>query len=467
MAAPQHRAVIVGSGPCGMTVALRLARQGWAATLVDRDPSTPPESLGRPDVQAWDRSGVAQFHQPHAIRARFLAELGAGLPDVLDALYAAGADRVDLPGGLTAACCRRSTLDMVMRRAVDAEPGITMVEGNAAAVEHADGRVTGLRLRSGEVLAADLVVDAAGRRSKLTEEFTGEDLDESSEEVYTSRTYRLRPGAGAPPPRSPMPRDAMVAMSDAFSAIVFPHDDDTFSVTFARLPEDDGLAALRHEKAFDVAVSQIPLTADWTDPQRSEPISGVQVMAGLRNTYRTLREDAPLGLHAIGDSLSTTNPQWGRGLSLAVAAGMRLADVVIAGPEDPRSWREAMVAWQEEELRGWFDDGNELDRARTAVWRGNLRGGPGGPPPGGAPGGPPKYAFLAAANADPVIAGAVLRHMHMVVSPAGLMDVAPRVGKMFADGWRPGAGQAPVAPRRADLVEMLLPVARESEAVGV
>jgi 2-polyprenyl-6-methoxyphenol hydroxylase-like FAD-dependent oxidoreductase len=81
--------VVAGAGISGSTAALALARQGHRVQVVDRDGAARPPDLGA--AAAWERRGVAQFHQPHAFLARLHAELAAGLPDVLAALYAHGA----------------------------------------------------------------------------------------------------------------------------------------------------------------------------------------------------------------------------------------------------------------------------------------------------------------------------------------------------------------------------------------
>ena len=74
---------IIGSGPVGMTAALLLAR-AHRVTLVDRDPGPVP---GRP----WSRVGVMQFHLPHGFRSQCRNLLLDHLPDVLEAILAAGA----------------------------------------------------------------------------------------------------------------------------------------------------------------------------------------------------------------------------------------------------------------------------------------------------------------------------------------------------------------------------------------
>jgi len=82
------------AGVCGLTAGVLLGRDGHDVTVLERDPAPVPKS---PD-DAWDhwaRTGVAQFRQPHYVLPRARHILDAELPDVRDALLAAGAFRFD------------------------------------------------------------------------------------------------------------------------------------------------------------------------------------------------------------------------------------------------------------------------------------------------------------------------------------------------------------------------------------
>lgn len=71
---------------------------------------------------------------------------------------------------LTMLMSRRSTIDWVLRRAILAEPGVTLCRGvRVVGLVAAPGKlphVTGVRTDQGDV-AADLVIDATGRRSPI------------------------------------------------------------------------------------------------------------------------------------------------------------------------------------------------------------------------------------------------------------------------------------------------------------
>src|SRR3954463_11572914 len=96
--------VIAGGGICGLGTALLLARSGHDVTLLERDPAPRPSS---PDAawERWERTGVAQFRQPHNFMPGLRLLLEAELHDVQDALVNTRPVRFDLvnplPPGFT------------------------------------------------------------------------------------------------------------------------------------------------------------------------------------------------------------------------------------------------------------------------------------------------------------------------------------------------------------------------------
>ncbi len=144
--------------------------------------------------------------------------LDAELPDVLEALEDAGAlrfdpiaaampptiaDRAPRPGDerFVTWTGRRSTIEQVVARAAEAEPGVEIRRGviaTALETRRIDGRVhvTAVRTDDGERLAADLVVDAMGRGStlpKLLAAAGGDPVHEESEDsgfLYYTRFFR-------------------------------------------------------------------------------------------------------------------------------------------------------------------------------------------------------------------------------------------------------------------------------------
>src|SRR4051794_23578332 len=176
------RIVVLGAGVCGLATAMMLARDGHDVTVLERDPAPVPESAAEA-WEGWARTGVSQFRQAHYLHARVSRVLEQRLPDVRDALLAAGAVPINPLGRLppeagderlSTITARRTTLEHVFARAAEAEPRVEVRRGtavaslaarNGTAVPH----VTGVHAEGGEEIAADLVVDAMGRRSRLPE----------------------------------------------------------------------------------------------------------------------------------------------------------------------------------------------------------------------------------------------------------------------------------------------------------
>src|SRR6476659_10359003 len=155
------RVAIAGAGPTGLDTSLALARRGHTV-VVDRDTGPTPDGQ-------WRRAGVMQFHHPHAFRSQVVNALRAEAPEVLDALFAAGAEPAvlpDLSARVIGLRCRRMTFERALRAAVVAAPGVALHHGHADEVLVEHGRAAGVRV-DGQRVDADLVLDASGRAGRL------------------------------------------------------------------------------------------------------------------------------------------------------------------------------------------------------------------------------------------------------------------------------------------------------------
>ncbi len=347
---------MIGGGMAGLLAALVLARDGHKVTVYERDDTELPETADEA-FDHWNRRGAAHARQSHALLARLRRFLRERAPDVLDALLEQGAtelsierilppditDRVPRPGDeeLVILCCRRLTIEWVLRRAVADEPGIRWRGGTAVAGLLADGgEVGGLRLGDGTEVTADLTVVAGGRNSPVLDWIAelggavqpGEEQSEAGI-VYLSRFYRLREGKELPV----LTKTGASGDLGYLAFAGFYGDNQTFSITFGIPTGDRALLALRDESAWEAAIRTLVPLEPWTEDGLADPISGVESMARLENRIRRFVVDgepvAP-GLVVIGDAAVSTNPWYGKGCSSAGIAAEALSGAVAQHGRD-------------------------------------------------------------------------------------------------------------------------------------
>ena len=437
------RVAIIGAGPTGLFTAVALARRGHDVSVVDRDPG--PNEHGW-----WPRAGVMQFHHPHAYRLQVIEALQAEIPEVWDALLAAGAVPVYAPGqpGLPITLrCRRSVFETVLRSQASAAPRVRLIQALATGVAHERGRATGVRLGN-RILPADLVLDTSGRAGRLSRSLRAA-APESADcgLAYVSRQYRLRRGAQEGPTNAP---PGLITVYPGYIAIVFPHDNRTFSALIAQASTDRDLAALRGFAAFEAATRAIPPLAIWTDPRRSRPITPVLRGGHLYNGYRGQRNHAGQialpGLIALGDAVCTTNPSLGRGIATSFLQAQRLVSLLDEPGTDFDEVALAFDDWCTEHIKPWFADHVDADADRQRRWAGGdvdisrpL----------------PSDLILAAAEAYPEFSSTIMPYFMMRALPSSLNAIEPRVREVYASGWRPAMPEGPTRSELADVIAQI------------
>jgi flavin-dependent dehydrogenase len=468
--------VVIGGGIGGLSAALFLARRGHPVTVLERDPAPPPATLD--GVPAWVRRGTPQAGQSHAFVARCRQLLAQEAPDVLDALRHAGAAEIDLntspPPTLESApvpdvdlvvlAARRAVFEWVLRRAVEAEAAVTVRAGAPAVgllTEPGAGgvpAVRGVALEDGSTLAAGTVIDAGGRRSMVAGWLQEAGATLPDELVipcgiaYCSRFFRRRSAGPAPP----LNRGYVAGGSfDGYSCLVFPADNETFSVTFGILPEDRELRGLHDDRGFLAAARSIPEVAEWVGADHAEPLSGVATMRGLENRFRPMVErgrPAALGILTVGDAACITNPAHTRGSTLAVASGLAAARAVDEH-DDTDSRALAVDAELHAVCEPLFWDSAEQDGTRLERWRRPAPARTARPPRPACDRVTNAEANLAAQR-DPVVWRAFTRAQQLLEPPAAVLrhpDTVARVRAVLESGWRP---PAPPAPSHDELVAL-------------
>lgn len=435
------KVVVVGAGPVGLYSAIMLARRGHQVDVVDRDPG--------PEHAEWRRRGVMQFRHPHFFRHLVRQTLLDTAPDVWDALVAAGGIPCRLPGMpelMTNLQCRRSTFEQTLRATAAGEPRASLRTGHADRIVAERGRVAGVVV-DGATVDADLVIDASGRAGRLADEWRPAGEGGPCGFSYVSRMYRAtRPEDVAELKSNGVP---LGKLYDGYLVIVFPQDAGTLSALIVRASDDDGLAQLREPAKFDAAMRAVPHLARWTDPDGFEPITDVMPGGGLTNTYA--RQPRLPGLLSVGDSVCTTNPAAGRGVSLGWQQAGALIAMLAEDGRDPAATAQRFEGWCDEQIRPWYEDHVYWDATLLSRFRGadidlDAR--------------IPSDVICAAGAVDPEIMPAAGPYMGMIALPSILRSVEERARTVLRTGWRPPLGEGPTRDALVELIGAATPLAR-------
>jgi 2-polyprenyl-6-methoxyphenol hydroxylase-like FAD-dependent oxidoreductase len=407
--------------------------------VIDRD-------RGPDGGQRWDRRGVMQFHHPHFFRQQVADALLAEMPEVWHGLLAAGAQPATVPGqpGVPAGLhCRRLTFERVLRSAARAQPGVMLRTGHVDEICGQRGRVTGVRAGGGWV-DADLVIDAGGRAGRLTRALRAPADGGDCGISYVSRQYQLLLGAPHGPVNMPF---GVLVTYPGYLAAAFLHDNRIVSALIARASADRPLAALRSPAAFDAATEAIPALAAWTGPAQARPITPVLPGGRLYNSYRgqlnRAGQVALAGLICVGDSVCTTNPQAGRGVTTSLLQARQLIRLLDEHPADLTSCSLAFDHWCTGHIKPWFDDHVRWDTDLIRRWSGHdvdltrpL----------------PSDLIVAAVQADPELIRVVGPYQAMLTLPGSLDAAQARAREIYASGWRP---PIPPGPSRQELAALV------------
>lgn len=468
------RIVVIGGGVGGLTSAMLLARDGHEVTLLERDEAPPPES---PDDAwfNWERRGINQFRMIHFFAPRFRALLDTELPDVIAEAEALGALRYnpmrvvpeEMIGGyrdtddqFEAVTARRPVMEVALSRACARTPGLEVRRGVAVSALLTDGEaatgvpnVVGVRTDAGEELRADLVVDAAGRRSSLPAMLTAigarapeEELEDSGF-MYYGRHFRSSDG------EIPPLLCGILTPWGTLSTLTLPADNGTYGLGVITSAKDSALRKLKDLDTWMRTWRSFPLVAHWAD---GEPLDDeVAIMAKIEDRHRSFVVDgSPVatGVLAVADSWACTNPSLGRGASIGLIHAVALRDLLrIASIDVPmelaQRWHEVTDATVEPYYRATL----EFDRHRLGEIDAGIEGKTYDP-------GDPQYeisqAWAAAAPKDPdLFRGllstlAVIENPETVLAQPGLLEKIVELGS----GWR---DEPTLAPTREELLTIV------------
>lgn len=347
-----EHAVVLGASMAGLLAASALAPLSRRVTLVERD-LLPREGGAAGSVP---RRGVPQGSHLHVLLPGGLYAIERLLPGTIEALTSAraillddGADhRMNVGGGRVRldllgrswlfVGATRPLIERVVRDRLLALDNVRICGGRRVEGLAADGsgrEVSGVRLapvgedRGAETLSADVVVDATGRGSRVARWLEQIGYAAPSEERmqvdvrYTTRLFR-RNGTGpggslgvivAPLPGAPRSGSSVAVEGGRWLVTLG-------GLAGERAPSDvDGFRAyagsLWSRDLYDLIADAEPL---------GDAVTGAYP-ANVRHRFDRLAR-FPERLIVIGDALCSTNPIYGRGISIAALEAEMLAAVL-------------------------------------------------------------------------------------------------------------------------------------------
>lgn len=335
-------AVVIGGSVAGMLAARVLADHFARVTVIERD-----RFSAQPDF----RAGAPHARHPHGLLVRGQQIMEQLFPKLTAELLAQGAVPVNLGRDLAlvigesavrpfetelvALFFSRPLLEHTLRARLCALPEVTMRTGCEAIgllTDHAGHRVMGVRVRPRgegnqpeEQLHADLVIDAAGRGSRLPvwlpelgypapEETT---IDAAA--GYSTRLYRFPSGV--------TPWKALYCMPQAPNqrrgCLMMQMEDERWMVTLTSMDGDYPPTDAADYLAFAATVPVPGFAAMLAQAEPlTEPYGYRNIANRLRHYERLPRR--PEGLLAIGDSVYALNPVYGQGMTVAAIGALTL-----------------------------------------------------------------------------------------------------------------------------------------------
>ncbi|MFV2103397.1 FAD-dependent oxidoreductase [Micromonospora sp. LOL_024] len=338
-----EKAVVIGGSVAGMLAARVLSDHAESVVVIDRD-----------DLHGTDgRPGVPQGTQLHALlpggflqlerlfpgfREQALARGAVEAPPPARRNYLDGRLKVVVPGDADSLAGSRPLLESLIRQQVLRLPNVKTITGRATGLVF-DGAVTsGVRHDVGGAVGiehADLVVDAMGRSSRLSEW-----LEETGWERPAMRrmTVNLNYATALFRRRQAHPEHAVVlalnspsVSSDVAGAAFFAIEDGRWMAMMA------GYGDSRPGRTAEDFVRRLrgQFPPDFAEVAGSEMLGDVQTYRhadSRRRDFHALTR-LPAGLVSVGDAVASFNPVYGQGITAAALHAACLSSYLRPGPD--------------------------------------------------------------------------------------------------------------------------------------